>query len=155
MVALAGCQKAVDTAAVINEAKQGSRDWATAYNSGDVETIVAKYSDNAVIMPPGAPAAAGRDAIREYLTKDSAAAKAAGVSLAISDGDEAGVSGDLAWHSGGYTVSDASGAAVDSGSYLETLQDIDGKWLVIRDIWNSDRAPAAAAAPAEAAAPAT
>ena len=157
MVALAGCQKPVDTAAVISEAKQGSRDWAAAYNAGDADSIAAKYSDNAVIMPPGAPAAAGREAIREFIAKDSAGAKAAGVTLAISDGDEAGVSGDLAWHSGAYTVNDASGAAVDSGGYLEALQNIDGKWMIIRDIWNSDRAPAAAAAPAEeaAAAPAT
>lgn len=157
MIALAGCQKSVDTKAVADEAKRGSRDWAAAYNTGDVESIVAKYSDNAVVMPPGAPAASGHDAIREYLTKDSAGAKAAGVTLAISDGDEAGVSGDLAWHSGAYTVNDASGNAVDSGSYLEVLQNIDGKWLVVRDIWNSDRAPAPAAAPAAdaAAAPAT
>ena len=157
LVALAGCQKSVDTAAIVNEAKQGSRDWSAAYNAGDVETIVAKYTDNAVIMPPGAPAAAGRDAIREFITKDSAGAKAAGVTLVISDGDEAGVAGDLAWHGGAYTVNDASGNAVDSGSYLEVLQNVDGKWMIVRDIWNSDRAPAPAAAPAAeaAAAPAT
>jgi len=155
MVALAGCQKAVDTAAVINEAKQGSRDWTTAYNAGDADTITAKYSDNAVVMAPGAPASVGREAIREFIAKDSAGAKAAGVTLAISDGDEAGVSGALAWHAGAYTVNDASGAAVDSGSYLEVLQNIDGKWMIIRDIWNSDRAPAPAAAPAEEVAPAT
>jgi ketosteroid isomerase-like protein len=157
LAALAGCQKSVDTAAVVDEAKRGSRDWTAAYNSGDVETIVAKYSDNATIMPPGAPAASGHDAIREFLTKDSAGAKAAGVTLVIKDGDEAGVSGDLAWHSGGYTVNDANGNAVDSGSYLEVLQNMDGKWMIIRDTWNSDRAPAPAAAPAAeaAAAPAT
>ena len=155
MVTLAGCQKSMDTKAVADEAKQGSRDWAAAYNSGDVESIVAKYSDNAVVTPPGAAAAAGHDAIREFLTKDSAGAKAAGVTLAISDGDEAGVAGDLAWHGGAYTVNDANGNAVDSGSYLEVLQNIDGKWMVVRDIWNSDRAPAAAAAPAAEAAPAT
>ncbi|MGB5132291.1 MAG: DUF4440 domain-containing protein [Steroidobacteraceae bacterium] len=156
-VALAGCQKAVDTAAVSDEMKRGVRDWIAAYNAGDADTIAAKYSDNAVVMAPGAPAAVGRDAIREFIAKDSANAKAAGITLVVSDGDEVGVSGDLAWHSGAYTVNDASGAVVDSGNYLEVQQNMDGKWVIIRDIWNSDRPPAAAPAPAEeaAAAPAT
>lgn len=152
LAALAGCQKPVDTAAVSDEIKRGVQDWAAAYNAGDVETIVAKYSDNAVVMGPGAPAAAGRDAIREFIARDSAGAKAAGVTLVIGGNDEVGVSGDLAWHSGPYTVNDASGNAVDSGNYLEVQQNFDGKWMIIRDIWNSDRAPAAA--PAEEAAPA-
>jgi len=153
LVGLAGCQKSVDTAAVSDEIKQGVRDWVAAYSAGDADTIAAKYSDDAVVMAPGAPAAVGREAIREFIAKDSAGAKAAGVSLVISDGDEVGVMGDLAWHSGAYTVNDATGAAVDSGNYLEVQQNIDGKWMIIRDIWNSDRAPVAA--PAEEAAPAT
>jgi hypothetical protein len=43
--------------------------------------------------------------------------------------------------------------AVDSGNYLEVQQNIDGKWLIIRDIYNSDRpkAPPAEAAPEDAA----
>ena len=155
LLALAGCQKSVNTAAVSDEIKRGVRDWVAAYNSGDADTIAAKYSDNAVVMAPGAPASVGREAIRVFIAKDSAAAKAAGVTLVISDGDEVGVSGDLAWHSGAYTVNDASGAAVDSGNYLEVQQNVDGKWMIIRDIWNSDRAPAAAPAADAAAAPAT
>ena len=155
LLTLAGCQKSVDTAAVSDEIKRGVQDWAAAYNAGDADTIAAKYSDNAVVMGPAAPAAVGRDAIREFIAKDSAGAKAAGVTLVISTGDEVGVSGDLAWHSGAYTINDASGNAVDSGNYVEVQQNLDGKWMIIRDIWNSDRAPAPAAAPAEEAAPAT
>ena len=157
MVALAGCQKAVDTAAVADEAKRGTRDWAAAYNAGDADAIAAKYADSAVVFAPDAPASVGRDAIREYLAKDIANSKAAGVTLAVSDGDEVGVSGDLAWHSGAYTANDANGTAVGSGNYVEVWQNVDGKWLIVRDIWNSDRAPAPAAPAAEeaAAAPAT
>jgi ketosteroid isomerase-like protein len=159
LLTLAGCQKTptVDVAAVEDEAKRNVREWLTAYNAGDVETIVAKYADTAVVMAPGHPAASGRDAIREMITADSAAAKAAGVTLAAVDNDTVGASGDLAWHSGSYTVNDATGAAVDSGNYMEVQQNIDGKWMIIRDIWNSDRpkAPPAEAAPAEGEAAAT
>jgi ketosteroid isomerase-like protein len=149
-IVLAGCQKKVDVAAVEAEAKNGVRDWVALYTAGDADGIAAKYAESAVVMAPGAPAAVGREAIRAFIAADSAAAKEAGIKLAISDGDVVGVSGDLAWHSGAYTVSDASGATIDSGNYMEVLQNIDGKWMIIRDIWNSDRPPA----PAPAAEPA-
>jgi ketosteroid isomerase-like protein len=155
LLALAGCQKAptVDLAAFETKAKADVRTWLASYNSGDVETIVAMYADDAILMAPGYPAAVGRDAIRELLTTDSAAARAAGVTLNAVDNDTVGASGDLAWHSGSYTANDATGMAVDSGNYLEVQQNIDGKWLIIRDIYNSDRpkAPPAEAAPEDAA----
>lgn len=159
LLVLAGCQKAptVDLAAFETKAKADVRTWLAAYNSGDVETIVAMYADDAVLMAPGSPAAAGRDAIRELITTESAAAQAAGVTLNAVDNDTVGASGDLAWHSGSYTVTDATGMVVDSGNYLEVQQNVDGKWLIIRDIYNSDRpkAPPAEAAPAEGDAAAT
>jgi ketosteroid isomerase-like protein len=70
LLALAGCQKAptVDLAAFETKAKGDLRIWLAAYNAGDVETIVAKYADDAVVMAPGNPAAVGRDAIRELIT---------------------------------------------------------------------------------------
>lgn len=153
LIALAGCQKAaVDTAAIESEIKQGVKDWLAAYNTGDVDMIVAKYSPDAVVMAPGAPAATGTDEIRKLVADASAAVQAAGLTLAPLDNDVVGVSasGDMAWHSGGYTVSDASGAVVDSGNYMEVQKNFDGQWLIIRDIWNSDRAPAPPAAEAAA-----
>jgi len=154
LFALAGCQKAVDTAAVSDAMKKGVRDWVAAYSAGDADTIAAMYAENAVVMAPGAPASVGREAIREFIAKDSAGAKAAGITLVISDGDEVGVIGDLAWHSGAYTVNDATGAVIDSGNYMEVQQNIDGKWMIIRDIWNSDRPPAPAPAAESAMEPA-
>ncbi|MGE0031448.1 MAG: DUF4440 domain-containing protein [Steroidobacteraceae bacterium] len=159
LIALAGCQKApvVDTAAIETELKDGVRTWLAAYNAGDADAIAARYVDDAVVMSPGAPAATGRDAIRAMIAEQSAATKAAGITLAALDGDTVGVStaGDMAWHSGGYTVSDASGAVIDSGNYMEVQKNVDGKWIIVRDIWNSDRPPAAAPAAEPAAESAT
>jgi len=39
---------------------------------------------------------------------------------------------------------------VDAGKYLTVFQRRDEKWMIIRDTWNSDTAPAAAAALASA-----
>ena len=64
----------------------------------------------------------------------------------------AGVAGDTGWESGSYMVTDASGATVDSGSYLSVSRKVNGKWLYVRDTYNSDRplpAPPAAPEPAE------
>jgi hypothetical protein len=53
--------------------------------------------------------------------------------------------------SGTFTATDKSGATADAGKYITVLQKKDDKWLIVRDTWNSDRAPVAppAAAPAK------
>ena len=119
--------------------------WFDAYNAGDVERMVGLYADDAVLMAPHAPVARGRDAIRSYLKSDLAAAKAAGIQLVPGDA-AAGVTGDIGWESGSYSVVDSASKALDTGSYLSVARKVDGRWLLIRDIYNSDR-PLPAAAP--------
>jgi uncharacterized protein (TIGR02246 family) len=138
-----------DTAADEAALKAMTVAWLDAYNAGDVEKIVAMYREDAVLMPPHAPVANGHSGIRAFLTADAAAAKAAGVKL-VPGASASGVAGDTGWDSGSYTITDASGAVVDGGSYLSVSRKSDGKWLMIRDTYNSDRllpAPAPERAP--------
>ena len=116
--------------------------WFDFYTKADGEGMANLYAEDALLMPPGVPAQTGRAAIKTFLGEDSAKTKAAG--LAIKNGTVTGaeVSGDTGWLSGNYTVVDASGTAVDSGSYLSVHRRTNGVWLYTRDIWNSDRAPA-------------
>ena len=156
-VALAGCQKATDSAAFEKQAKEDVRKFIPAFNAGDVETILAQYAPDAEVLAPGNPRAVGHDAIRALIEKESAALKAGGVTLELADDDRAAASGDLGYHSGSFVVKDASGAVVDSGKYLAVMQrQADGKWLMIRDTWNSDNPPPAPppAEPAPESAPA-
>ena len=150
MLALAGCAPAappaVDTADDQAALKAATRTWLEAYNAGDVEKIVALYAEDAVLMPPHAPAANGHAEIRAFLTADTAGAKAAGIKL-VPGASTAGVAGDTGWESGKYTVTNASGATVDSGSYLSVSHKSNGKWLYHRDTYNSDRPLSAPAAP--------
>lgn len=129
---------AVDTSADEAAIKAMTAAWLDAYNAGDVEKIVAMYADDGVLMPPHAAVASGRAAIRAYLQTDTAGAKAAGVKL-IPGPATAGVLGDMGWESGSYTLNDPSGKTIDSGSYLSVSRKVDGKWLFIRDTYNSDR----------------
>lgn len=123
---------AADTATV----REGTAKWFKAYNAGDADAIVALYTDDAVIMPPGAPPARGPAAIKAFLVKDIADARAGGVVIVMGDKDEVDVKGDVAWHAGTYAVMKA-GSTIDTGAYVEISRKTGGKWHIIRDIWNS------------------
>ena len=147
VIAASACAPAapppVDTAAEEAALKAVTAAWLDAYNTGDVEKIVAMYAEDGVLMPPHAAVATGHAAIRAFLTADTAGAKAAGVKI-VPGAATAGIAGDTGWESGSYTIADASGATVDSGSYLSVSRKSNGKWLYVRDTYNSDRASAGA-----------
>ena len=149
-VALALCSlgsSAADPAAEVAAIHAVDRAWVKAYNAGDVDTVAALYDQQAVLLPPGAPAANGRAAIRAYLAKDMAESSKSGLAFSLGAGPAGGVSGDMGWASGTYAVTDRSGRIVETGKYLSVSRKKDGKWLYVRDTWNSD-AMAAAPEPA-------
>jgi uncharacterized protein (TIGR02246 family) len=136
--------------------RAGTDAWVKSFNAGNAGAVVALYAEDAVVMPPGVPMARGTAAIKEMLAKEIAGAKKGGVTFVLMTEDEVGMSGDLAWHSGTYRATDKAGKVVDSGKYLETWHKANGKWRIIRDMWNSDgpvAAPAPTPAPSPAAAP--
>ena len=144
LLVLVGCQAATaNTTADEAVIRQSAPAWAAAYNAGDADKLAAMYWDDAVLQPPGAPAATGRAAIRAFLAADTAATRGAGLTMNIPEAGAVDVSGDLAYEAGTYTVTDASGATVDAGKYIGVFQKRDGKWLYIRDTWNSDIPPPA------------
>ena len=91
-------------------------------------------------MPPNAPAAATKDAIRQ-MWKELLESPGAAISWKTTK-VELARSGELAYSSGTYefTMNDASGKPVpDHGKYLEVWKkQPDGDWKVVADIWNSD-----------------
>ena len=143
-----GAASAADT-----KIEQALRDldaqWSTAAGAKDLDKTVSFYSDDAIVMPPNAPAATTKEAIRN-VWKDLIAS-ASSVSWKATR-IEVAKSGDIAYLSGTYevTLNDASGKLVnDRGKYLEVWEkQADGKWKCGADIWNSDL-PASAPAPAE------
>ena len=111
--------------------------WSAAAGAKDLDKTVAYYSDDAIVMPPNAPSATTKEAIRSVLF--------ASPGLVISwktTKIEVAQSGDLACLSGTYelTMNDASGKSVnDHGKYVEVWEkQSDGKWKCGTDIWNSD-----------------
>jgi len=134
---LLGNQSASDNQATEEKAvRSAGLEWYKFYAAGDVPSLVALYADDAIVNPPGAPPARGQAAIREYFTKDIAASK--GMSLKPGPKSDITISGDMAFEWNTFTVTDKSGATVDTGKYVTVYTKRDGKWLVIRDIWNDD-----------------
>jgi len=145
-LATAGCQAPVeDTAADEAIIRESAPAWAAACNAGDADAMGAMYWDDAVLQPPGAPSATGATAIRDFLSGDCAALGDAGLTMNIPEAGAIDVSGNLAYEAGTYSVTDLSGATVDTGKYIGVFEKRNGVWHYIRDTWNSDFPSVAAA----------
>lgn len=118
----------------------GSDAWISAYNAGDPEPMLALYAEDAVVFPPGHGAVQGHAALRDFLVSEMAASKEAGLRFTIAH-TGGGSSGDLGWHSGTFAVIAAGGDTMGTGKFLEIWERRDGKWLMIRDAWNTDAPP--------------
>ena len=130
-----------DIAAAESKMRADLKAWFEHYNSGNADGIAAQYAEEAILMPPNAPASTDRAAIRTFIAAETARSKAEGVTLKNNGVSGFGISGDLAWMSGTFSVVDAKGTTVDTGKYLSVHRKTDGEWLFIPDIWNSDTPP--------------
>ncbi|MEO5589741.1 MAG: nuclear transport factor 2 family protein [Gemmatimonadaceae bacterium] len=117
--------------------------WFKDFNAHDADAITALYADDAVLYPPGAAAARGSAAIKASYQAAFGEMQKAGLKNNSGSNSESGVSGDLAWESNTFNVTDASGKTVEAGKYMNVFERRNGKWLIVRDIWNMNSAPGA------------
>ena len=116
--------------------------WFRIYNTHDAAALAALYADDAVLMMPGSPVARGREAITAAYKKDMDAMAKSGMMNNEGTDSDIVASGDLAYESNTFTITDKNGKKIDSGKYVTVFAKRDGKWMIIRDIWNSDTGPA-------------
>ncbi|HLQ11674.1 MAG TPA: DUF4440 domain-containing protein [Steroidobacteraceae bacterium] len=145
--ALLGCASvtfAADGPAPVAALHAADDSWTKAYNSGDVATVAGLYDEHAVIYPPGSPPVHGRTAIHAFFAKDNPEFVRGGLIFSLGAGPDGGVSGNWGWSSGTYKVNDKAGRVVDAGWYFSVSRKVSGKWLYVRDSWNSNgpQAPA-------------
>jgi uncharacterized protein (TIGR02246 family) len=128
---------AADAAAAVRALDE---QWSAAAAKNDLDSTVAFYADDAVLLPPNAPIVQGRKAIRDMW----AGLISPGVSLSWKATKvEAADSGELAYLYGTYADSapDAKGGPPvhDTGKILEIWKkQADGNWKCIVDTYNSD-----------------
>lgn len=126
------------------KAEQALRDaddaWSKAAASKDLDKIVSYYSADAIVLPPNAPIATTKEAIKK-VWRDLLAIPGFVISWKATK-VEVAKSGDLGFVSGTYevTMNDASGKpTTDKGKYVEVWEkQPDGKWKCGTDTWNSD-----------------
>jgi uncharacterized protein (TIGR02246 family) len=110
--------------------------WSKAAAANDLEGTVSYYSDDASMLPPNAPIAVGKQAIRATWT--SLLGSGGSVTWQVSK-VEVARSGDLAYLIGVYQVTAKDPQATDRGKLVEVWKkQPDGKWKTVADIYNSD-----------------
>ena len=117
--------------------ESGAAKWMEAFSTRDIDAMTAFYSEDAVLLPPNAPAIFGRDAIGATIQEMFAA----GLAIELED-LEIEVVGNLGYKAGRYRTRGEDGSLVDRGKYIEIWSKPDGRWVIHRDIWNSSVQPA-------------
>ena len=106
--------------------------------AGNAAALAAAYADDAVIMPPNAPAFRGPEAIRQFWTGFLSMGQ---IDIALTP-DKVTQSGNLATEIGHYeiTISPKGAAPIhDKGKYLVAWRKVGGTWKLFGDIFNSDQ----------------
>lgn len=115
-------------------------EWSNSAQSKDVDTWVAHYSPDAVVLPPNQPAASGNEAIRKTI---GGLLGLPGLSVKWQPLKvEVARSGDLGYTHGTYELSfdnPNGGRIEDHGKYVEVWKkQPDGSWKCAIDMFNSD-----------------
>lgn len=105
--------------------------------AGDAAGVGLLYANDAVVMPPNSEPVVGREAIQALWTEMVAAGNP--VSLTTKD---IIVAGDYAIETGVYGVNTPDGTHLDHGSYVAVWTRTADGMQMIRDIWNTNMAPA-------------
>jgi ketosteroid isomerase-like protein len=113
-----------------------------AANAGNVDALVAVYANDAVLLPPNAPAQRGPDAIRTFW---GGLLKAYTLKFELGS-DLVEGRGDLAYNVGHYRFTavpkdKANPGMADEGKFVEILRkQSDGSWKYAVDMYNSNLA---------------
>lgn len=144
----AGCsQTPPDTrSADVKALRDNETQWNQDFRSKDVGKLTSHYADDAVLMNPGMPPSAGKDAIHKTLTQmlnDPAFSLTFQASKV-----EAAKSGDIGFTQGSYSLimTDPNSKQIihDHGSYVTTYRKgADGTWKAVADIATSEVPPPA------------
>ncbi len=100
---------------------------------GNVDGVVALYTVDGSVMPPGMPVAQGTAAIAEAF---GGLLANGGVDMTLETSEIHG-DGESVTEVGHYTLGTLDGDFLDEGKYVVVWRHVNGEWKLHRDIWNS------------------
>lgn len=113
--------------------KEMTPNFQAAYNAGDVKAVAAMYAEDGALHPPNSAPVDGRAAIATFW----AAGLESGPTAELTTKTLVGM-GDNAAEVGMYVITGSDGSHLDHGHYTLIYKKVDGKWLILSDMWNSD-----------------
>lgn len=111
--------------------------WAAAQTAKDINALMALYADDAVSMPEGEPMLTGKAAIQKKQEADFA--KPASYASIAFETMDVYAQGDVVTEVGKTMYKDAAGKVTGSGKYFAIFEKRNGKYVCIREIYNSDK----------------
>jgi len=140
-------KEAASTEADVEAIRALCSQWETAVEAGDIDSLLALYTDDAVRLPPGGPSYSGKAAFEEYYRSIFETFSAEGV-WPVEGTEEIIVAGDWAFHLSEYilfiTTNEGGETMEENGKIVEIVQkQPDGSWKFAREIWNTTPPPEA------------
>ena len=105
----------------------------TSFNQGDAEGLTSLYTEDAEILSPNRDIIKGKNTIQKFWQ----GALEMGIKSYEPEMIEVESSGNLGFVVGKYTVFGNEDQEIDKGKGLSVLKNIDGKWKIHRDVYNS------------------
>jgi len=136
VVIVIGC--APPAAQESSELGAAAEGWQTAFNAGDLDALVAMYTDDARVLPPNGEIGQGTEAVAASMGEFIDAGLGGELTTI-----EAVVAGDLGYRVGTFTLHTEDGTTVDQGKFIELWRKVGGEWKITADMWSSNL-PAAA-----------
>lgn len=130
MILISGAH-ALDLRAYI---EASNRSFVEAMNTGDLDKVVAHFSNKGAVLPPNQAPALGKEAVTEFWR----VVMSAGLNASL-ETIEVVQFGTHAYELGYYFLSSAQGVVVDDGKYIVIWQLENKGWKMYRDIFNSSR----------------
>jgi len=118
---------------LISEIKNLNDRWMEDYKRGDADAVGSHYTEDAVSLPPHAPAVVGRESIIEYWREAmKSEAKGLNIQTKVVESD-----GELAYEIGETDLIGPENDVIDRFHYIVVWKRSGGERLIHREIWNS------------------
>ena len=133
-------EEAATTEADVAAIRALAEQWINAFEAGDVEGMVALYTDDAVRFPPDGPSYSGKAVFEEHL-RGVFEESTFEVVWPVEGTEEIVVAGNWAYHLSEYTDTatpkEGGETIAEEGKVLVIVErQADGSWKFSREIWN-------------------